>query len=178
MVAPATGDVPISRIDFDAIFTHATQCPSSPSNAAKPFGAAPTSSKDCVAPSTLNGGIITRENIRGETAHVLGRMTQSSTIASPGGISFTGALTLESDLVLVAGGDIEIGAIAASPLQTRRVTIISALGGIRVGSVTTGVSVVAAGRSTIEVPETPQSAPFALPPQRGHEVIGIRAVSE
>jgi hypothetical protein len=105
-------------------------------------------------------------------------MIQASTIASPGGISFTGVLTLQSDLVLVAGGDIEIGAISASPPQTRRVTIISALGGIRVGSVAPGVSVVAAGRTTTEVPETPQIPPFALPPQRGHEVIGIRAIGE
>lgn len=178
MVAPATGNLPISRIDFDAIFAHATHCPSSPSNAPKPFAAAPTSSKDCVVPSSLEGGIITRENIRGETALVLGRMTQSSTIASPGGISFSGALTLESDLILVAGGDIEIGELTASPQQTRRVTIISALGSVRVASVASGVSVIAAGRATIAVPETRQSPPYPIPPQRGHEIVGIRAVGE
>lgn len=178
MIVPSQGELPISRIDYDAMFALATRCPSTPTNAANPLGATPTASKNCVVPPALTGGIITLENILGEATTVLPRSAQTSIIASPGRIVLTDLLMLESDLVIVAGGDIEIGGIAAPTAQTRKATIISALGGIRVGSVAPGVSVIAAGRATIEVPETPQHPPFPLPPLRGHEIIGIRAVRE
>jgi hypothetical protein len=178
MIAPSSAELPISRIDYDAIFTLATPCSSTPVNAPNTFGTTPIASKNCVVPATLNGGIISVENIRGEATHVLARSAQTSIIASPGQISVTGTLTLESDLMVVAGGDIAIGTITTTPSQTRKVTIISALGGIRVGSVGSGVSVIAAGRSTIEIPENPYSPPFPIPPRRGHEIIGIRAVGE
>ena len=178
MIAPAQGELAITRIDYDEIFALAVRCPSTPMNAANPFGEISTASKDCLVPASLHGGITTLENIRGDTTRVLARSAHASIIASPGRITFIGAITLESDLVIVAGGDIEIGAITAAPSQTRKVTIISALGVIRVGSVAPGVSVIAAGRATIEVPQTPQHPPFPLPPLRGHEIIGIRAVRE
>ena len=153
MVAPPTGQLPLSRIDYDALFTSAV-----------PF------------PSTLQGGIVTLENLRGETTQVTATSPQPSLIASPGAITITGSLTLESDLVLVAGGDIDIASITSLSDQGRKVTIISALGAIRVGSVSPGISLVAAGRSVLEVPETTQRPPFPLPPQRRHGIVGIRAV--
>jgi hypothetical protein len=177
-IAPATGELPITRIDYDAIFAQAVQCPSTPANPTDVLGTTPTASKDCVLPNTINGGIITLENIKGETILVSARSANPSIIATPGRLRFAGTLTVESDLIIVAGGDVEIGAIAASTAQTQKVTIISALGGIRVGSIASEVSAIAAGRSTIEVPETSQSPPFPLPPLRGHEVIGIRVVGE
>jgi len=178
MVSPSSGELPLGRIDYDAIFSQAIPCPSTPTKTKNPHGERLTASKDCPLPPLLEGGIITLENLLGETTRVLARASHASVIASPGGITVTGALTLESDLILIAGGDIAIGAITASSRQTRKVTLISALGAIRVGSISTGISVVAGGRSTIEVPETPQSPPFPLPPQREYDIVGIRAVAE
>ena len=176
MVAPPTGQLPLSRIDYDALFTSAVPCPSTPTNATATRGDTVQASKNCAIPSTLQGGIVTLENLRGETTRVTVTSPQPSLIASPGAITITGSLTLESDLVLVAGGDIDIASITSLSDQGRKVTIISALGAIRVGSVSPGISLVAAGRSVLEVPETTQRPPFPLPPQRRHGIVGIRAI--
>ncbi|MEY4668936.1 MAG: hypothetical protein RL518_1635 [Pseudomonadota bacterium] len=178
MVAPPSAVLPLTRIDYDAIFVQAIRCPIPPSSATDPFEASPTASKDCGIPTTLKGGVILLENIRGESIKVLPPSSGASVIASPGRITVTGALSLESDLVMVAGGDVEIGSITTQSGHTRKVTILSALGGIRVSSITPGIEVLAAGRNTLEVPNTPHNPPFPLPPQRGHEIVGLRAMGE
>ncbi len=176
MVAPPTGQLTISRIDYDALFTFALPCPSTPTNATATRGDTVQASKDCPIPSSLNGGMITLENLRGEATRVTAISPQPSIIASPGAITITGSLTLESDLVLVAGGDIDISSIASLSEQVHKVTIISALGVIRVAFVSPSISLIAAGRSVLEIPETTQHPPFPLPPQRRHGIVGIRAV--
>ena len=178
MIAPPTGQLPITRIDYDALFMNAIPCPSTPSNTASTTGDALKASKDCPMPPILQGGIITLENLRGDTSRVITRPPQVSIIASPGAITIVGALTLESDLLVVAGGDIQISSITSPSQETRKVTILSALGAIRVGFVSPSISVIAAGRSALAVPETPQSPPFPLPPLRRHAIIGIRAIGE
>jgi len=175
MVAPPTGRLALSRIDYDALFTSAVPCPSPPTNAAATRGDTVQASKNCPIPSTLQGGMTTLENLRGETTRVTATSEQSI-IASPGAIAITGSLTLESDLLIVAGGDIDIASITSLSDQGHKVTIISALGAIRVAFVSPGISLIAAGRSLLEVPETTQRPPFPLPPQRRHAIIGIRAV--
>jgi hypothetical protein len=178
MMAPPSGQLPITRIDYDALFANATPCPSTPINAANSTGERVRASKDCVLPPLLQGGIIALENLRGEATRVLPVTTQASILASPGSVALAGVLALETDLVLVAGGDVDISSITTASQQTRRVTLISALGAVRVGYVSPGISVVAAGRGVLEVPETPQNPPFPLPPQRGHGINGIRAIGE
>lgn len=176
MVAPPTGQLSISRIDYDALFSSAVPCPSTPTNAAATRGDTVQASKNCPLPSTLPGGIITLENLRGETTRVTVTSPQPSLIASPGAIAITGSLIGESDLVLVAGGDVDISSITSLSEQSYKVTIISALGAVRVGFVSPGISLIAAGRSVLEVPETTQRPPFPLPPERRHSIVGIRAV--
>lgn len=175
MMAPPTGQLPLSRIDYDALFTSAVPCPSTPTNATATRGDTVQASRNCPIPSTLKRGMITLENLRGETTRVTATSEQSL-IASPGAISITGSLTLESDLIIVAGGDVDIASITSLSKQAHKVTIISALGAVRVGFVSPGISLIAAGRSVLEVPETVQRPPFPLPPQRRHGIVGIRAV--
>jgi len=175
MVAPPTGQLPITRVDYDALFMNAAPCPSSPTNATDTRRDTVKASKDCPIPSTLEGGITILENMRGETTRVTATSGQSR-IASPGAITITASLTLESDLLIVAGGDVDIASITSLSHQGHKVTIISALGAIRVAFVSPGISLIAAGRSVLEVPETTQRPPFPLPPQRRHALVGIRAV--
>jgi hypothetical protein len=178
MVAPPTAHLPLSRVDYDAIFTNALPCPSTPINPTTTDSESVKAAKDCAIPPLLQGGLITRENLRGEATRVIASPSHGSIIASPGAIFISGALGVESDLVIVAGGDIEISAIITPPQQSSKITIISALGAIRIGFVSPGISMIAAGRSVLELPETAQSPPFPLPPQRRHGIVGIRPVWE
>ena len=176
MVAPPSGQLPITRIDYDALFTNALPCPATPTNATATRGDTVKASKDCPIPSTLKGGIITLDNLRGETTRVTATSHQASIIASPGSIAIAGSLTIESDTVIVAGGDVDISSITTPSGRSCKVSIISALGGVRIGFTSPGISLLVAGRSVLEVPETAQSPPFPMPPQRKHGIVGIRPV--
>jgi hypothetical protein len=178
MIVPPTGQLPLTRLDYDALFTTAVPCPSAKTNNAAAISDKVQASQDCAIPPLLQGELITLENLRGETTRVIARTAQASVMASPGEIAIAETLTLESDLVVVAGGDVEISSITTPSERSHKVTIISALGAVRVGFVSPGISVIAVGRSTLEVPETPQSAPFPMPPQRRHGIVGIRSIWE
>ena len=173
MVFPSTANLPITTVDYDAIFTQAVPCPTTPNSSTIRDTDAPRASKDCPSPASITGSLITVENIIGESPRITSNSPKASMLASPGSILFTGALTLETDLVIVAGGEISLSSMTNASSQTRRVTIISALGAIRVGYVAPGISVMAAGRGGIEVPETPQLPPFPLPPQRQYGILGM-----
>lgn len=175
MVAPPTGQLHLTRIDYDALFTAAVSCPSTLTNANATRGDGVLASKNCSIPSILHGGIITLENLRGETARVTAT-SERPIIATPGAISITGSLILEGDLVIVAGGDVDITSITSLSEHAPKVTILSALGAIHVGFVSPEISLTAAGRSVLKVPQTVQRPPIPLPPQRRHGIVGIRAV--
>ena len=178
MVFPSTANLPITTVDYDAIFTQAVPCPTTPNSSTIRDTDTPRASKDCPSPPGITGGLTTVENIIGESTRITSNSPKASMLASPGSIRFTGALTLETDLVIVAGGEISLSSMTNASSQTRRVTIISAVGAIRVGYVAPGISVMAAGRGAIEVPETPQMAPFPLPPQRQYGVLGMWGIRE
>jgi hypothetical protein len=173
MAFPSTANLPITTVDYDAIFTQAVPCPTTPTSSASRDADAPRASKDCPSPPSSTGGLITMENIIGESTRITANSSKASILASPGAIVLAGALIVETDLLIVAGGDISLSSIATSSSETRKVTIISALGAVRVGYVAPEISVMAAGRGVIEVPETKQMPPFPVPPQREYGVLGI-----
>jgi hypothetical protein len=173
MVFPSTAYLPITTVDYDAIFTQTVTCPTTPKSSTIRDTDAPRASKDCPSPPSITGSLITVENISGESTRITANSSKASILASPGAIVLAGALTLETDLVIVAGGEISLSSMTNASSQTRRVTIISALGAIRVGYVAPGISVMAAGRGVIEVPETPQLPPFPVPPQRQYGILGM-----
>jgi hypothetical protein len=173
MVFPPTANLPIPTVDYDAIFTQAVPCPTTPTSSASRDTDAPRASKDCPSPPTVTGSLITVENVIGESTRITSNSSKAAILASPGAIVLAGALIVETDLLIVAGGDISLSSITTSSSETRKVTIISALGAIRVGYVAPEISVMAAGRGVIEVPETKQMPPFPLPPQREYGVLGM-----
>lgn len=173
MVFPSTANLPITTVDYDALFTQALPCPTTPTSSASRDTNSPRASKDCPSPPTVTGSFITVENITGESTRITANSAKASMLASPGAIVLAGALTVETDLIIVAGGDISLSSITTSSSETRKVTIISALGAIRLGYVAPEISVMAAGRGIIEVPETKQMPPFPLPPQREYGILGM-----
>lgn len=173
MTFPSTANLPITTVDYDAIFTQAVPCPTNQSSSTIRDTDAPRASKDCPSPATITGSLITIENVIGESTRITSNSSKAAMLGSPGAIVLAGALIVETDLLIVAGGDISLSSITSSSSETRKVTIISALGTIRVGYVAPEISVMAAGRGVIEVPETPQMPPFPLPPQREYGILGM-----
>jgi hypothetical protein len=116
------------------------------------------------------------ENIRGESLTIAPPSTGAALLASPGGFSVSGDLTIASDLLVVAGGDVDIGGIRGATLSGVKVTVISSLGGVNVGRTYGPVSLLIAGRGSLVGPETTKSSSFPMPPVRSASVYSFRAV--
>ena len=173
---PPSNIDPNLLIDYDAIFSTASTCPTVHVGTELPHKGAPRARYDCLLPSTLRSGVTVLENIRGESLTIVPPSTGSALLASPGGFSVSGDLTIASDLLVVAGGDVDIGGIRGATLSGVKVTVISSLGGVKVGRTYGAVSLLIAGRGSLVAPETTKSSSFPMPPVRSASVYSFRAV--
>jgi hypothetical protein len=173
---------PSSRIDpnllpdYDAVFSVASACPAPPVGTDLPFRGAPRAHKDCFLPSTIKDGASVLENIRGGNVSISPPTSGFTLLASPGSLSLSGDLTIGGDLLIMAGGDVDIGRIRGVSLHGVAVTIISSLGGITVGKTDGAVSLLVAGRGSLNAPETTGSTSFPMPPMRSPSIYSLRAV--
>lgn len=168
---------PTVLIDYDVIFSSAVSCPVAPVPATSTQTTAPRARNDCLLPTTLRAGAVVLENIRGENLTISPPSGTSALLASPGSTTVLGELTITANLLVLSGGDVEIGGIRGASPSSITVTIISSLGSIHVGKTHGPVSLVVAGRSTFEVPETPQPQSFPMPPLRTRSIRSFRAVT-
>jgi hypothetical protein len=168
---------PATLIDYDVIFLSAVNCPVAPVLTTLSQAIAPRARNDCLLPPTLRDGAVVLENIRGENLTISPPSGTSALLASPGSTTVLGELTITANLLIVSGGDVEIGGIRGTSPSSITVTIISSLGSIHVGKTYGPVSLVVAGRSTLEVPETPQPQSFPMPPLRTRSIRSFRAVT-
>jgi hypothetical protein len=174
---PASSILPNRRVDYDALFSAASICPNTPLATQLTHRGAPRAPNDCLPPRILRGGTVVLDNIRSQIVEISPPSTGVALIASPGSISVSGELVTAGDLLVVSGGDVEIAAIKGASSAAVAVTIISSLGGITVGKTSGQVSLMVAGRSTLEVPETPTAPSFPMPPLRAPSLYGFRAVA-
>lgn len=175
---PSSAALPFGLVDYDAIFSRASPCPgtSSPSsNAATP---SPRARTDCVLPPNISGSTVLLENIRGESITLASTdRNEALVLASPGDIITSGELQVSHDLLIVAGGDVELPSIHGTSGSFMRVTIVSSLGAIRVGPVVGDVALLIAGRGLLEAPETQLAGDYPMPPMRSPSLRGFRSLS-
>lgn len=171
---PPSVSLPPQLIDYDILFSQASECPSMPTLTKLKDVASPFSPRDCTLPNSVNVSMVILDNVLGESI-TLGRTgSQVTTLATPGRVTVSHELQLSSDLLVVAGGAVEISSIRALPSASVRVTVISALGAIRIGLVEGDVSLLIAGRGELTAPETPAAVDYPLPPFRPISLYGFR----
>ena len=178
LTLPASVSLPTGLVDYEALFSQASACPTRLTPALATGAASPSARNDCALPNSMEGSVTLLENIRSESTTFSEAGDQGSLrIATPGQITFLGEVRISQDLLVVAGGDINLATLRALPGSAVRVTILSSLGAIRVGAVEGNVALVIMGRSSIEAPETKSAFNFPLPPFRKPSVYSFRSKS-
>ncbi len=166
--------LPNGTIDYEAIFDNASVCQTSSVNSTTGPPAIPHASRDCRVSGTHTQDIVLLENI--EASELSIRPKSSSrppVLASPGSIRITKALLIDTDLTIVAGGDIDIEKIAHPGTDEIRVAIFSSLGNIHIQSVEPGVSLLLGGRSSLQAPTTAPSPYYPIPAFRAFSLRGF-----
>lgn len=169
--------LPLKNIDYDAIFSRATVCSTEPMTTPPSASHVPKSLTTCVLQSRIAAGTTLLDNIKAETVSLVTQKAETTLMASPGSITIMGTLSISQDVLIIGGGDIDIGVIHNTSDVSHRVTIMSSLGSISVGRVIGNLSLLVAGRSTLQTPETPQSTSYPLPPLRDPSLRGFASRS-
>ena len=169
--------LPSGKIDYNAIFAKAIQCSFRRSSQALAICTSPVAAMTCHLPSSLDGNMVTTDNIEADT--VLFSPLPSghvTTIATVGSLKIADALILSNSAIILAGGDTSIARILTNSPGPITVTIVSAHGDIQVASLGSNVSVLALGRRLVVAPPGPPTTRFVLPSFIPPPVSGIRPV--
>jgi hypothetical protein len=169
--------LPPMRVDYDEIFSRAETCAATTTNISPGASGTPKALTTCALPSMITGGATVLDNLKGDAITLVTRNGEVSLLATPGSVTITNTLSIAHDLLIVSGGDIDIGAINNTSNVLHRVTIISSLGAITVGQAIGPLSLLAAGRSAIQVPQTVVSTSYPLPPMRTPSLRGFASRS-
>lgn len=166
-------DLPAGTVDYDSVFRNTTTCAMSIAEATPTTPLPPLSARTCPLSGVVPANITRQENIEGRNLSLVVTTNVPSVLASPGRVRVLTRLTISSDLVVVAGGDVFIERLESSSTDQTRVSIFSSLGDITVGSIAPNIALFSAGRRRIEVPPSPQSLSYPLPPFRGRGLRGF-----
>ncbi len=158
--------LPAGRVDYDTLFSQPSSCqgeieehaPSAPFNS-------PRAAKTCRLPSSPVQAFTILDNIEGQDLQIASNDPRAPlTLATPGSISVSGAVSLPSSALIIAGGTIRIGALTSRSHEQIAVSLISAHGEIIIGSIGRGISALGLGRSMLALPPTAAGATtFVLP---------------
>lgn len=169
--------LPQRVINYDALFSRAGGCSTTPTRTSRLASGVPKALFTCTLPRTIVGGLTLLDNIKADTVSLITQNSDAALMATPGSVTITGTLSISQDLLIVSGGDIDIAVIHNTAEAHHRVTVISSLGAITVGRVVGSVSLLVAGRATIQAPETSPSTTFPLPPMRNASLRGFASRS-
>ena len=174
---PASVSLPQLLVDYDSLFASASDCPSTPKPTTFRALSSPFAALDCYLTGDTRGSLTVLDNILGESIALRQTGTGPLMLATPGRIVISLELRPSHDLVVLAGGDVQITAIRSASQAPVKVTVLSSLGEISIGSVEGEISLLAAGRGELNVPRTEPSRDYPLPPLRPPSVFGFRSVS-
>jgi len=157
-------NLPSGTVDYDSVFRVATRCTQRLEESETFTASIPLSNYSCRIDSTFSGDVVRHENIEGNRIALAGSSSFPLILASPGRIRISERLASNSDLVVVAGGDVRIRQLENTGTKEIRVSIFSSLGSVVVESLGDRISLLSAGRQSIQVPPSQPSSEYPLPP--------------
>lgn len=161
---PAT-ELPFGKIDYGSIFGAALPCPGALRTVTRTIFDSPTARQNCVVGLAAAAPLVVLENISGGDLRIESPNQEPfSLVATPGSFELRGALLVDGDTLVVAGGNIALGALVAQ--KPSAVTLLSARGTISVQQVSGGASLVLLGTKELRAPATTLAASPPLPPFR------------
>lgn len=161
---PAT-QLPSGKIDYGSIFGAALPCPGELRAVTRTSFDSPTARRSCVVGSRAAAPLIILENISGVDLRVEpANQAPFSLVATPGSLELRGALIVGGDTLVVAGGNIAVGALVAQ--NPSSVTLLSARGSITVQQISGGASLLLLGTKELRAPASALPTTLLLPPLR------------
>jgi len=161
--------------DYAAILSRATPCQAQRTSISRTTFDTPFAPFTCHLPARLEAGVTVVENIA--IADLVIWPTdpaQLITIATPGSLIAEASLTLATDTLILAGGDIKIPTLRLHQAALAAVTILSAHGDINIGRIEGAIRLTTLGRRAISTPQTaPSTTSPPLPPLRGRSIAGM-----
>jgi len=176
--SPPSFSLPLKRVDYGALFSQSLPCPGRLHPTPLRNTSSPFVKDDCMVSGTLTDRLTLLENIRADSLVVAPSAPHRMVISTPGRIEILGELRVPGELLVVAGGEVQIAVIRSVAPSPTAVTILSSLGAIRVGAVAGDVALLAAGRDSIEVPATQGGSHYPLPPFRERSLYSFRTLSD
>jgi hypothetical protein len=169
--------LPDERIDYEGIFSRFSFCRGERRGASGSVFRAPVSQTDCILGGPVPAETVLLDNILATSLQVSDGGKVATIVATPGRLQIKETLLLAHDLLIIAGGDIEIASVVSSAREPVRVSAISSLGEVRIAKLTGGISLLAAGRALLEVPESAPAPSYPLPPFRPVSLYGFKSLS-
>lgn len=162
--SPAT-QLPAGKLDYGSIFSSAVPCPGSLLTVTRTSFDSPVARRSCAPGSSAVAPLVLLDNIVGENLSIE-RPAQAafSIIATPGTFELQSALQVDGDTLVLAGGDIRLGAVIAQ--QPATVTLLSVQGSVYLQQKVGPLSVVLVGAKELRAPAGTLPLTFPLPPSR------------
>lgn len=174
---PPLYPLPTERVDYDGVFRRSALCRGERRGLSGSFFRAPTSQMDCILSGSVPSQTVLLDNILATSLQVAQGGDVGSIVATPGRLRIEESLFLAQDLLIITGGDIEIASVVSTAREPIRVSVFSSLGEIRIAKLAGAISLLAAGRSLIEVPESALAPSYPLPPFRPVSLHGFKSLS-
>jgi hypothetical protein len=168
-----SSSLPSGTVDYDSLFGAASPC-GQRVVAPEPLAPLlPVSTSTCLIEGAFAGSVVRRENIDGRDIAIKASGAAASILASPGRVRISERLTTDSDLIVVAGGDLRIERLENTGPGEIRVSLFSSLGSIYVANLGSRIAVLAAGRQKMQVPPSLPSLEYPLPLFRPRSLRGF-----
>jgi hypothetical protein len=160
--------------DYNEIFENITSCPGIVASNRREQFSAPAHPFTCLTSGVVLNNLTTAENISfTELKLVSQKRDPYRIISSLGEIRGEVALVTDTDLLILAGGDISIASIASIASGPVRVTILSAQGSVEVLAVDSQTSLLLAGSRRLAAPASVAAQGHPLPPFRAQGIRGV-----
>jgi hypothetical protein len=166
--------LPNTPLDYDIIFATRIPCPHVHQAVSDRSFRNPVSPYTCTLSGSQSAGATLSDNISAHDLTLLSsRPNETLQLATPGTITITGVLSLSSDTLIIAGGDLRIKTLGTNARMPLSVTLLSAHGDVTLDEASGLISVVGIGRGGISIPPTMPSAHYPLPPVRPVRISGM-----
>lgn len=150
-----SGTAHSESFDWNHLFLTASSCFTGRTPTSQRAFTSPVAAHDCAIPGAVNGDLTVLDNLRGDVATISAPGSAPQVlIATPGELTIKTSVTLSSDALIVAGGDLAVSLISNSSSRAIHITLISAHGNISVEQLAGNVALRAFGRAAISIPKS------------------------
>jgi len=157
-------------VDYDRIFANLNKCKDSYPAKAEALSQGSSRATFTCKIERPEAQFVTDQNIEGRQVETSKKLSTSILVAA-GYVSIK-ELRVNSDLLIIAGGDLKIGTLQSAEGELKHLTIISPTGFVQIEQVRGPVTLFVSAPRGALIPPVKAIPPFPLPPMRNFQALG------